>query len=613
MAGIMNTTAAADPVLHPTPNHANSPVHRIAWPRLWPAIVIVVLFWAVIASTRIFEIAMLTRFLTRLVALALLLIASLAWWLTRRTISWRDRIASLAVVAALGTISCLLADRSVKPLGMFMSTLPIVVTAWVLWLIVAKSQTSLVQRLGFCLLMLGVFTYFTLLRFDGLDSLQRSETSWRWQPTKEQVFLAAHTKEAAAAAADPETKSWTVQPGDCAEYRGTRRDGVVANLSIREDWEANPPKELWRKKVGPSWSGIIVVDGHLVTQEQRGDLEVVVCCDAATGEEQWVHENKVRFEESLSGAGPRGTPTFVDGRIFALGGKGNLNCLDAMTGKVIWAHDIVADAGVKPGDMPQWGYSVSPLVVDSLVVVFAGGGDKSVLAYRVDNGELAWSAPGGKQSYSSPQLVELHGERQILMHDNKALRSLAVADGKQLWELAGSSDMALPMLQPHQIGTSNELIVSTEPGAVFLTVKKAGDGSWSVERKWDTNRFRPGFNDFVLHDGFLYGLDDGIMCAFDLSNGERVWKKGRIGHGQVLVLPEQNVLVASSNRGDIVLVAADPKAYRELARFEAIEGKTWNSPVIDGQGRVYLRNGEEMAAYDLGVRQPPSDASASSN
>jgi outer membrane protein assembly factor BamB len=172
--------------------------------------------------------------------------------------------------------------------------------------------------------------------------------------------------------------------------------------------------------------------------------------------------------------------------------------------------------------------------------------------------------------------------------------------------------MALPMLQPHQIVAEPRLVVSTEPGAALLNVKHA-DGKWSVEREWDTNRFRPGFNDFVVHDGFMYGFDDGIICAFDLSTGERVWKKGRIGHGQLLVLPDQDVLVASSNRGAVVLIAADPKEFRELARFEAIEGKTWNGPVIDGQGRLFLRNGEEMAAYDIGLQQPPAGTSASDN
>jgi outer membrane protein assembly factor BamB len=399
---------------------------------------------------------------------------------------------------------------------------------------------------------------------------------------------------AAASAAE----QWTPRPGDCLEYRGANRDGVVKSVRIETDWEANPPKELWRRKAGPSWSGLIVVAGHVVTQEQRGEAEVVVCHDAATGDEVWVHEDKVRFEESMSGEGPRSTPTFADGRIYTLGGNGTLNCLDAATGDVVWAHDIVADAGLKPSDVPQWGYSNSPLVVDGLVIVFAGGEAKSVLAYRADDGELAWSSAGGKQSYSSPQLVTLAGRRQILMHDSHSLRGIDIADGTVLWEHPSSNKESMPILQPHQLAESNELVVVTEAGVELLEVSLEKD-KWSVESVWRTNQFRANFNDFVIHDGYLYGLDDGIACAIDLATGERVWKKGRLGFGQLLLLPEQDILLVSSNKGEFVLVAAKPTAFEEIARFQAIEGKTWNGPVIDGAGRIFVRNGEEIAAFQL--------------
>jgi len=187
--------------------------------------------------------------------------------------------------------------------------------------------------------------------------------------------------------------------------------------------------------------------------------------------EQWAHEDTTRFEESLAGAGPRGTPTFHNGRIYALGGKGVLNCLNTATGEVVWSHDIVADA---KGAVPQWGFSVSPLVVDGLVVVFAGGAnEKSQLAYRADNGERAWARTGGEQTYSSPEQIAVDGKSQVLIHDNHSLSAVDANDGKTLWERAETNKMALPMLQPRLV-SNDELLVATDPGMVLLDLKQAG-------------------------------------------------------------------------------------------------------------------------------------------
>ena len=144
------------------------------------------------------------------------------------------------------------------------------------------------------------------MRFDGLDGAQHSEFNWRWNPTSEELFLASHT----ATAHEPATPlpEWTLQPGDVPGFRGAERDGVVSGAKLDLDWNAHAPQKIWRQRLGPGWSSLIVVDGHVVTQEQREESEVVACYDAATGKEIWVHADPVRFHEGLSGAGPRGTP-----------------------------------------------------------------------------------------------------------------------------------------------------------------------------------------------------------------------------------------------------------------------------------------------------------------
>jgi outer membrane protein assembly factor BamB len=572
--------------------------------RVWFPIVLLAAYWAFVYVNQNYEFSSAGRFLSRMGALLLLFLAFTIWWLSRRVLSWRDRVLAVVAVFAISALALFAADKSLNAFGYFLSATPFIITAWVGWLLIARRFDGVVQRVGFCALMLLVCGYFTLTRFEGLWTNQSGQVHWRWTNTSEQSFLATLASHSSQSSKKQSTndKPWTVQPQDSPEFRGVNRDGVVTGAKLATDWSEHPPKELWRKKVGPSWSGIIVVDGHLVTQEQRGENEATVCYDAATGEEIWVHQDPARFEESLSGAGPRGTPTFANGRIYTFGGKGLLNCLKAETGEVIWAHDCEKEAEVPAADRPQWGYSSTPLVVDDLVIAFAGGTNKSVLAYGVSDGQLAWSCAGGKQSYSSPQLFTLHGVKQIVMHDNGALRGVNIADGKQLWELPAGSAMNLPMVQPHDAG-NNSLVLSTEPDLTMIDIKRDGD-SWSAAEAWRNNKLRAGFNDFVIHKDSIFALDDGVLCCIDIASGKRLWKKGRLDHGQILLIPDQDLLLLLAEKGDAILVTVDRKEFKELGRFKALEGKTWNSPVLVGN-RLYARNGEEMAAFELNTEGAP--------
>jgi outer membrane protein assembly factor BamB len=572
--------------------------------RVWPAIVLVALFWAFWVAHYLAPLDPGIRFLSRMAAFGVLLLGFLIWWLSRRSISWRDRLLAIALWIAGTFVAERLADKTLaSAFSMVLSSLPFVITGWVLWMWIARRRSAKVQRWGIAGVLLLSLGYFTLVRWDGLDANQFPHFNWRWSPTAEERFLAENGR-ASKAAATAESQ-WTLKPGDWPEFRGPNRDGVVKGIKVATDWQQNPPKEVWRHRVGPGWSSMILVDGHLVTQEQRGEAEAVVCYDAATGAEQWSHEDKSRFEESLAGAGPRGTPTFHNGRIYALGGKGVLNCLNAATGELVWSHD--ADAESKAG-VPQWGYSISPLVVDDLVIVFLAGGaegaaaskeqdaDGNIAAYHADTGEQAWVHPTGAQSYSSPQLVALDGQRQVLMHQNHSLTAVDAKSGELSWERPETNAMALPMLQPRLV-KNDELLVATDPGMVLLDLKQS-DGKWTATDHWTSNRLKPAFNDVIVHEGHIFGLDDGILCCLELATGERLWKKGRYGGGQLLLLADQGDLLVLTEKGEVVLVPATAEKPEELGRFKAIEGKTWNHPVI-AEGKLFVRNGEEMACFEL--------------
>jgi len=571
--------------------------------RYWIMAALLVAFWIFEFSIYTVEMAMFPRFITRMLVSAALLLIFLGWLLTNRHLLWRDRLLMLGLLIFGTAAAIFLADAQSQAVVVLVG-LPRLITAWVLSLMITHHLTPTLQRLSLCAAAMLVLGYYDLVRWDGLDGAQRAKLSWRWTSTPEQEFLATSANRAVGNALrgvpstptrgvseGPEApKPWTLQPGDWPDFLSDHRDGGLPDLALTGDWTRQPPPLVWRRRVGPGWSSMIVVDGHLVTQEQRGEADAIVCYDAETGDERWVHTDNDRFDEPLSGPGPRSTPAFSDGRIFAIGGRGRLNCLDAPTGKVLWTLDGAGEVG-------QWGLATAPLATDDLVVVFGGKKSKvSLGAFHADRPEVAWSQAAGDASYSSPQLVVLGGQRQILMIDNWGLHSLAVESGEKLWEHRSDGGPADPMLQSHII-SDHELIIPWNSGIARLIVERK-DGEWTVSRKWETTALKPGFNDFVTNEGHIFGLDDGILCCLDAATGERLWKKGRFGHGQMLLAASPPRLVVVDESGEVVLLDANPKHYEELGRFKALDDKTWNHPVL-AHGCLFLRNAAEMACYRL--------------
>jgi outer membrane protein assembly factor BamB len=333
------------------------------------------------------------------------------------------------------------------------------------------------------------------------------------------------------------------------------------------------------------------------TQEQRGEQEVVACYRLATGEPVWVHQDKARFYESNGGPGPRSTPTLHGARAYTFGATGILNALNAATGAVIWKRNAAADTGAKT---PKWGFSSSPLIVGDTVVVAAGG---KLACYDLVSGRPRWTASAGSMSYSSPHLMTLDGVRQIVFLSDDGPIGISPSDGSVLWRHAWpGSTIIQPALAP-----DGGLLVTTSDmsggaGMRRLALTHAING-WSVEEKWTSRGLKPYFNDYAINNGHAYGFDGSILSCIDISGGERKWKGGRYGHGQLILLADQNLLLILSEEGEIALASATPDEFRELSRIPALEGKTWNHPVLTGDV-LLVRNGEEMAAFRLPPLEP---------
>jgi outer membrane protein assembly factor BamB len=337
------------------------------------------------------------------------------------------------------------------------------------------------------------------------------------------------------------------------------------------------------------------VGDYLFTQQQQGEDEVVVCYQSADGQPCWVNRHLARFSEVVSGAGPRATPTFCEGRLYTMGAHGAVQCLDASTGQQIWLRQVTEDAGA---ETPIWGFSSSPLIVGEMVVVFAGGPDgQSVICYDRQTGDIIWTGGEGKISYSSPQRVRLAETDMILMATESGLQALGSIDGRTIWHHQWPTG-GMRIVQPQLIGDDQVLFGSGYgDGSRLLKITFDGDG-WDAAEVWTTKALKPYFNDFVIHQGFVYGFDGRILTCIDLEGGRRRWKGGRYGYGQLLLLPAADVLLVLSETGEVVLVKAEPDEHAELCKFQAIEGKTWNHPVV-AHGRLFVRNGQEAACFAL--------------
>ena len=389
------------------------------------------------------------------------------------------------------------------------------------------------------------------------------------------------------AVADPNDAAWT-------DFRGPHRDGRYAGPAIRTDWPAGGLDPLWRQPIGGGYASFAVAGGLAFTIEQRRDDEVVAAYDVDTGVERWTHAWPAHFRESMGGPGPRATPTWHAGRVYALGATGRLVCLDAATGDEVWARNILDDAAAFN---LTWAMSGAPLVVDDVVVVQPGGRDGwSVAAYDRLTGEVVWHGLDDVQSYTSPMLVTLGGVRQILVVTAARAAGLRPDDGALLWEYPWRVRTVPNMAQPLVVGDARLFLsASYGKGAALMELTPDGD-RFTAATVWETHRMRNRFSSSVLVDGYIYGLDNSILACLDAATGDVMWKGGRYGSGQLL--EADGHLVVLTERGDLVLVRATPERHEEVARFRAIDGKTWNVPALAG-GRLLVRNAREMAAFDL--------------
>jgi outer membrane protein assembly factor BamB len=600
--------------------------------RLWPGVVTALLMCLAWLGPAVFAPDAMIFGMLAAVAGALVIVV---WWLFFSRAPWSERLGAIFVmiVAVFGTKLIVHASIANAGMGrmMYILAFPVMCLGLVASAAATRRLSNGPRRASMAAAIVLACGLFALLRTGGVSGAGTSDFHWRWTPTPEQRLLAqagdepigparggpldsARGRPATASAAPAPVAAATPTPAATAAgtpekppvpaapekpaiwpgFRGPNRDDVIRGVQIETDWSKSPPVEVWRRKIGPGWSSFAVRGDLVYTQEQRGEDEDVSSYNLITGKLVWRHRDAARFWESNGGPGPRGTPAVSNGRVYTLGATGIVNALDANTGAVVWSRNAASDTGAP---LPGWGFTSSPLVVNDVVIVAASG---RLAAYEGATGNPRWSLKTGGGSYSSPHLMTIGGVTQVLMLSSVGATGIAPADGTRLWDHSWSGS---PILQPARTSDGDVLITTGDMmgglGTRRLAVAR-GSGGWTVQERWTSKGLKPYFNDLVVHKGHAFGFDGSILSCIDLQDGVRTWKGGRYGNGQLVLLPDQDLLLVLSEEGELALVKATPDQFTELARFPALTGKTWNHPVLAGDV-LLVRNGEEMAAFRLSL------------
>jgi outer membrane protein assembly factor BamB len=525
------------------------------------------------------------------------------WWLLASRARWFERILGvLGVVGAVGIEQAVCHESMRGPLPIVM-TIPMAIAAFALGAILFGNKLSIHRTwLAIGLAALGA-GYSALIKTDGVWGDFSFGFNWRWNQSAEQKALSEIRQAEKRTSSQPIDSQGVLGELKLAAwpgFRGPQGDSAQRGLRFSDDWRAHPPQEIWRKRLGPAWSSFSIGADRLFTQEQRGENEAVACYDSKTGEPIWSFETPSRFFESLGGLGPRGTPTLSDGSIYALGAEGILVKLDAMDGKLVWKADLKEASGRK--EPPMWGFSCSPCIESGVVIVHAGGkGDKGVIAFNVEDGQVAWTAPAGEMSYSTVQKIKLLDQTYLCLLSNTGAHLWEPATGKSLYnyEFVHQGYRACQA----QVIDGNKLLIPAGMGTGTRLVEfTSGDNGLEAKEVWTSKDMKPDYNDILVHDGNIYGFDNAIFACIGLEDGKRKWKGGRYEKGQALLLADSGLILVISEKGELVLLRATSEKHQELGKIAALSDKTWNHPVVVGD-RLYVRNAQEAVCYQLATAE----------
>ncbi|MEM7587827.1 MAG: PQQ-binding-like beta-propeller repeat protein [Acidobacteriota bacterium] len=368
-------------------------------------------------------------------------------------------------------------------------------------------------------------------------------------------------------------------------------------------------EQIWSRPLGSAYSGILVVDGRLVTTVSDGASDYLVALDASSGTERW----RYRISDTYKGApnaddGPLSTPTVEGGVVYGLGSEGELFAVDLEDGTERWRLDLAADFGAV---MPGFGFTTAPTVLGDLLVVETGGDKgRSISAFERESGALRWSTGDDSVTHQSPLVWEFGGETSLVAITDRSLLGLAPETGEVLWQHQHTEGegRGFTAAQPVTVGETGILLIGGRETALFQ-VDKNGE-EYTVEEVWRSRALRSqgNFATPVPYEGYLYGFSGSFLTCVNAATGEMVWKSRPPGIGNLVLIDGYLVILVRS--GEIVVAEATPEGYEEVSRIQALERGYFTRPSFAG-GTVYVRNLTDISA--IGVTQASSAPAATAS
>lgn len=381
-------------------------------------------------------------------------------------------------------------------------------------------------------------------------------------------------------------------------YRGPNSEGIYKEQPILTDWPKEGPKVVWRKLIGDGHSSFSIAKGLAFTIEQHDENEVIAAFSVKSGEIKWKYEYRSKFEEYFGGIGPRSTPTWHKDRLYTLGAKGHLNCLDANSGKVLWQQNIIKE---NKSEVPYWGVSTSPFIYKDSVILSPGGqNNNAIISLNAESGKVVWKKHNGNQVYSTPTLFKILNEEQLIVALEGKILSLNPNNGELLWShkwkiYVNNHNIA----QPAQLN-DDTLLVTAGYGTGAEAFQIIRDGKkMRTKILWKSKLLKTKFSSAIYWDGFIYGLNESRLVCLNAKDGSLKWRGKKYGYGKIVAASGHLIILGDS--GDLALVEMNPNAFSEKIEFKALEGgRTWNYPTL-ANGFLFIRNSHEMACFDLRI------------
>ena len=405
------------------------------------------------------------------------------------------------------------------------------------------------------------------------------------------------------------TTGLSLHAQDWPQWRGPNRDGIFKTAGLHLDWTEKKPPLLWVfREAGSGFSAPVVVGNTLYGQGSGGGNDFAFALDTQTGKLKWKQNlgaEHVSYQNR--GNGPRGSVTVDGDKLYLIRGGGQIHCLAAADGKMIWQHDFEKD--LDGAIMTQWGYSESPLVDGNLVICSPGSSQGSVMAFDKNSGVIVWKSVEltDKCTYSSPMATEVDGVRQYIQLTEKCIAGVAAKDGKLLWKIDAPGFRTAVISTP--IVFDNMVYVTTgyNYGCILIRLRKAGD-IFNAQTVYANKNMVNQHGGAVLANGYIYGYSEtfGWVCQ-DIHTGENMWTQRirEVGKGSILAVNDRLLLLDMSN-GLLTMIAASPEGWKELGnvpipertKIETMDNHVWTHPVA-ANGKLFVRDHDLLFCFDL--------------